>query len=226
MNTCTNCGKEFTDKYCNHCGVKKNDGRLYLKDQLHDALYYVFSVDSPITATFIGLMTNPGKVGHEYIEGKRKKYYTPIKYFILCTAIYFLLVKITGINPVSVGNSEIIVKNYNYLIFLLVPILAVFSKLFFYKQKFNYAEYIAYSFFLVGHYMILNILYIPFIYFFPEVNIGNQIFAVYLIWGMFSFHKGNPIVKLLLSFLSVVLSFIVFLGLTLLIFVSFYKIFG
>ena len=226
MHTCTNCGRAFDSKYCPDCGLKRNDGRLYFKDQLHDALYYVFSLDSPLSTTFKGLMTNPGKVGREYISGKRKKYYTPIKYFILCTAIYFLLVKITGIDPDEKSTSEIIRKNANYFIFLLVPILALFSKLFFYRQGYHYAEYLAYSFFLGGHYMLLNILYIPLTYFFPDLYYGNNIFVLYLVWGLLSFHKGNIFLRILSSILATAASLIIYLVIEVSIIVLYLQITG
>lgn len=218
---CTNCGNEFDDNYCGHCGVKKNNGRIYFKDQLHDLLYYVFSLDSPISTTFKGLMTNPGKVGHEYILGKRKKYYTPIKYFILCSAIYFVLVNITGIDPDAEYTSEIIRKYANYYVFLLPPILALFSRLFFFKEQLNYSENLAYCFLITGHFILLNILYIPVLYFLPGSSILSNIFILYVIWGIYSFHKGKFITRLLLSILTVGIAYIVntalIIGITILI---------
>lgn len=211
MHICTNCGFEYEGKFCPECGIKKNDGRIYFKDQLHDALYYVFSLSSPLTTTFKELLINPGRVGHEYIQGKRKKYYTPIKYFILCTAIYFILIKITGIDPASKGTSEVIRKNSSYFIFVLVPIFALFSKLFFYKQRYHYAEYLAYSFFVCGHFMLLNSLAIPLIYLFPGIQIGNNLFFGYLIWALVSFHKGNLLMRITYSFLVTITSLVLYL---------------
>ncbi|MCB0723496.1 MAG: DUF3667 domain-containing protein [Ignavibacteriae bacterium] len=205
MHVCTNCGFKYEGKYCPECGVRKNNGRIYFHDQLHDIMYYLFSLDSPLPATFKGLLTNPGRVGREYIGGKRKKYYPPIKYFILCSAIYFLLVKITGIDPFEESTTETIRHYGNYFVFLLVPILALFSKIFFFKQHNNYSEYIAYSFLLVAQYLLVTLLYIP-LYSFFNIILANTFFLIYLIWGVFSFHGGNPWLKLLLSLLTVIAS--------------------
>lgn len=226
MHVCTSCGFEYEGKYCPQCGVNKNDGRIYFKDQLHDALYYVFSLSSPLSTTFKGLMINPGKVGRAYIEGKRKKYYTPIKYFILCSAIYFLTVKITGIDPDAEYTSEIIRKNANYFVFILVPLFALISKLFFFKQKYHYAEYLAYSFFLCGHYILLSTLYIPVMYFFPSAGMWSNITIIYLVWGLISFHSGNLLKKIFLSILTTAVSYILYVLLLIGIIVSYLYITG
>ena len=210
MHVCTNCSFEYEGKYCPECGVKKNHGRIYFRDQLHDALYYVFSLSSPFTTTFKGLMTNPGKVGREYIEGKRKKYYTPIKYFILCSAVYFITVKITGIDPDAEYTSEIIRKNANYLVFILVPLFALFSKLFFRKQGYSYAEYLAFSFLLIGHYILLSTLYIPVMYFAPQAGLWSNITIIYLVWGLISFHSGNLWKRVILSILATAIAYTIY----------------
>lgn len=209
MHVCTNCGFEYEGKFCPQCGVKKNNGRIYFKDQLHDALYYVFSLDSPITNTFKGLFTNPGKVGREYISGKRKKYYTPIKYFILLTAIYFLTIKLTGIDPVSY-KAEGIQKNMSYFIFLLAPLFALNLKLFFFKRGYNYSEYLAYMFYIVGNAFLLLTLNIPLSLIFPNNLLLDFIPFLYVYWALVSFHTGKLISRLILSLLTLIFTYVLF----------------
>lgn len=225
MNTCTNCGNQFTDKYCNHCGMKKNDGRIYFKDQWHDAMYYIFSLDSPLWRTFKGLMTNPGRVGREYIQGKRKAYYTPIKYFILCTAIYFLTIKISGFDPVEKVASEQIRKNLNYFLFLFVFILPIFLKLLFRKQGYNYSEYLSFSFFLIGQYILFNTLFIPLIYLDSSFIYIRYILMLYLTFGIFTFHSGKLLPKLIKSLIAPLVSFVIYAMLTMALVISYLKIF-
>jgi ribosomal protein L37E len=225
MHICNNCGSQFTDKYCSHCGMKKNDGRLYFRDQWHDAMFYVFSLDSPLWKTFKGLMINPGKVGREYIQGKRKAYYTPIKYFILCTAIYFLTIKISGFDPVEKVASEQIRKNLNYFLFLFVFILPVFLKLFFKKQGYNYSEYLSFSFFLIGQYILFNILFIPLIYLDSSFIFIRYILMLYLAYGIFTFHSGKFLPKLIKSLIVPLISFVIYAMLTMALVISYLKIF-
>jgi hypothetical protein len=216
--------------------MKKNDGHIYLKDQWHDALYYIFSLDSPLWRTFKGLMTNPGKVGREYIAGKRKSYYTPIKYFILATAVYFLLVKLTGFNPVKLQYeafgappredpiSDMIRNNVNYFLFLFVIILSFISKLFFHKQEGSFPERIAYSFFVIGHYIFLNIIFVPLCFIHPSFILVKYSTLIYLIWGIYSFHNGNVIWRLIKSFLTVFLGYLLYIGTVYALSVLIYKI--
>ncbi|MCB0723498.1 MAG: DUF3667 domain-containing protein [Ignavibacteriae bacterium] len=223
MHTCTNCGSQFTDKYCSHCGMKANDGHIYFKDQLHDAMYYVFSLDSPLWKTFKGLMTNPGKVGHEYIAGKRKSYYTPIKYFILCSAIYFLVFKISGYNPVksfyeAIGKeyrpdtfSDMIRNNLNYFIFLLVITMPIASRALFPKQKQSFPENIAYSFFIIGHFMLLNTVFIPLVFINPYFAFIKNLTLLYIAWGIGSINEGKIFWRLIRSFLAMLLGYLLYI---------------
>lgn len=171
-------------------------------------------------------MINPGKVGREYIGGKRKKYYTPIKYFILCSAIYFLTVKITGIDPDAEYTSEIIRKNANYFVFILVPLFAFITKLFFFKQKYNYAEYLAYSFLLCGHYILLSTLYIPVMYFFPSAGLWSNLTIFYLVWGLVSFHSGSLFIRTVLSILATAVAYFLYALILLGIIISYLKLTG
>jgi len=215
--------------------MKKNDGRIYFKDQWHDAMYYIFSLDSPLWKTFKGLTTNPGKVGNEYIAGKRKSYYTPIKYFILASAIYFLLIKVTGYDIVQmqfkamgtkgVQNPVIdsIKNNVNYFLFLLVIILAFVSKLFFPKSGKSYPENVAYSFLIVGHFIALSTIFIPLAFINPIFALVKYMVILYMVYAIFSYYRGNVIWRLIRSFLVVFLSYLIYITIVYTSVIFFYK---
>lgn len=202
--------------------MKKNDGHIYFKDQWHDAMYYLFSLDSPLWRTFKGLMTNPGRVGNEYISGKRKNYYTPIKYFILATAVYLLLTKITGFNVVkmqflALGQtphenpvSDMMRNNINYFLFILVLLMAFISRLFFPRQRRSYPENVAYFFFVVGHFILLNVIFIPLSFITPVFVLIKYGMLFYIIWAIFSFYKGNIAWRLIRSMLMGILGYLLY----------------
>lgn len=216
--------------------MKKNDGHIYFKDQWHDAMYYLFSLDSPLWRTFKGLMTNPGRVGNEYIAGKRKSYYTPIKYFILGSAIYFLLVKLTGYNPVKMqyeafGSqgpqnpvADAIRNNVNYFLFLLIFILSLFMKLFFRKQRKTYPENLSFSFFIVGHFLMLNIIFVPLSFISPKFSIIKYSLLIYMMWGIYSFYTGSAFWRGIKSFLTVFLSYLIYIVIVFFMVLFYYKI--
>ena len=217
--------------------MKKNNGRIYFKDQWHDAMYYVFSLDSPLWKTFKGLMTSPGKTGKEYIAGKRKQYYTPIKYFILASAVYFLIVKITGYNPVemqykAMGTNppispiaDTIRNNVNYFLFILIFILSLFMKIFFPRQWQSYPENLSYSFFIIGHFIILDIIFVPLSFISPMFTFAKYFVLFYLIWAVYSFYEGRFIWKALKSFFTIILSYVVYIAVVFFLVVMYYKMF-
>jgi hypothetical protein len=238
QNLCNNCGSHLSDKYCGHCGMKKNDGRIYFKDQWHDAMYYIFSLDSPLWRTFKGFMTRPGKTGIEYIKGKRKQYYTPVKYFILASAVYFLVVKLTGYNPVemqykAMGSkppispiADTIRNNVNYFLFILIFIMSLFMKIFFPRQWQTYPENLSYSFFIIGHFILLDLIFVPLSFVSPIFTFGKYFMLFYLIWAVFSFYSGNVFLKALKSFLTVILSYVVYIAIVFFMVLLYYKMSG
>lgn len=218
--------------------MKKNDGRIYFKDQWHDAMYYIFSLDSPLWRTFKGLMTNPGKTGIEYIKGKRKSYYTPIKYFILASAIYFLVVKITGYNPVemqykAMGSkppispiADTIRNNVNYFLFILIFLLSFMMKLFFPRQWQSFPENLSYSFFIIGHFIFLDIIFVPLSFLWPPFTFVKYFFLLYLVWAIFGYYEGKFIWRAIKSLLAVVLSYLLYIGIVFGLVFAYFKIMG
>lgn len=88
---CLNCGKELLGRYCFHCGQESDTRRFTIKS-LGKQLYGNYrKFDNEFRRTFYALAVTPGKFCREYLEGKRKAYTTPIKYFFITFAVQILL---------------------------------------------------------------------------------------------------------------------------------------
>lgn len=91
--TCPNCGHEpFTTHYCPECGQKK----LEVRDLRISALFSEFvqgflNFENSFLKTLRAFFTAPSKFVEEYNHGARRKYISPIKWFLLANAVYFLL---------------------------------------------------------------------------------------------------------------------------------------
>ncbi|HSP87624.1 MAG TPA: DUF3667 domain-containing protein [Ignavibacteriaceae bacterium] len=231
MNTCTNCSITFTGSYCNKCGQKINSGRIYFKELIHDFFGGYFHLDSPPLLTIKTLTTNPGFLIREFIDGKRKKYHKPVHYFILAIAFYLIIRTLLHFDPIvnqykAMGKelpspevmntvpmlaSSILAKNINLLLFVFVFIFSAFTKLFFRKSGYNYIEHLVFSFFTIGHYVLLSVFVMPLSFIDPKLIYLTYLVQIgYLSFSLISFHKPKIFIGILKSVVAVIFSFSIY----------------
>lgn len=157
-NTCLNCEKELTDKYCAGCGQAADTHRITFKNFIfHDLLHGTFHIEKGILFTAKQALLRPGKAALDYILGKRKRYYN-VFYLILITVgliLFFrhlyeeLYLNLGGavtpekvfINEASRKMDQIFVQKSKFIIILFVPFAALNSFLLFNRKKLNLSEH-------------------------------------------------------------------------------------
>lgn len=85
---CSNCTSPLINKpaFCPNCGQKNTDCRLTLKELFSQFFDTLFSIDSKIFQT-LGAVLIPGKLTNAFLSGKRRKYYHPIRLFLVLIVI-------------------------------------------------------------------------------------------------------------------------------------------
>ena len=174
---CNNCGTEYIDAYCNHCGQKATH-RITLGHLGHDLVHAFTHADKGIVHLFLELFKRPGIVAREYIlEGKRKKYFNPVQYlFILASVATFVLIATDFMdqymqsNPFQTGRlSErqvrfqqqylhILTRYFNIVLILQIPFFAAASLLVYRKYRLNYAEHLTLHTFIAAQVTVLTML--------------------------------------------------------------------
>ncbi len=91
--TCPNCDNDFEKSfnYCPHCGQKNKELTLKLSDFIREFLAANFNLDTKVFATLKALLRHPGFLTREYLAGKRTKYITPVRMYLLISIIYFFV---------------------------------------------------------------------------------------------------------------------------------------
>jgi hypothetical protein len=89
QNDCLNCGAEVSSKYCPECGQLNREPRFNMKDLISDFVHDFTHFDSKFFRTTLFLITKPGFLTKEFIEGKRLKYLNPIRMYVFTSAIFF-----------------------------------------------------------------------------------------------------------------------------------------
>jgi hypothetical protein len=245
MILCKNCGSEVAENYCPKCGQKADTHRFSVKHILHDFFHSFTHVDSGILFLIKELFIRPGTVIREYIEGKRKKYFNPFQYLILSiAAVVFVTVKF-DLGTLLMGNLQMSGKGvavfqqqftkfmyqyFNIFQFITIPVLSLYSYIFFKRSGYNYAENLVLNTFLSSQRHLGFLLFAPVFYFFreqaPNINrVFLLLWTAYTIWAYIGFYK--PKNKIWAGVKTVIISFLFFItngALLLLVFyIFFYK---
>lgn len=146
MSTCKNCGATTHDMYCHQCGQNSNTSRITLHSLFHEVFHYFTHVDNGFGYTLKQLITRPGTMQREYLEGKRSKHQKPFSLFFLCGTIsglgyYFINLSYQSLYNEDVAKEANFFRHYFVLLqMLMLPFYTLIVWLLFKNSKRNYAE--------------------------------------------------------------------------------------
>jgi hypothetical protein len=108
MSKCPNCSAELNQEYCPVCGqrrIRPND--LSALRFFHDWFDEVSSLHTHFKTmrTLRGLLI-PGWLTTEYLNGKRQRYLTPFKVYLVCAAFFFVSAPVAGFRLTSLIESD------------------------------------------------------------------------------------------------------------------------
>ncbi|MEO5944280.1 MAG: DUF3667 domain-containing protein [Ferruginibacter sp.] len=118
------------------------------------------------------MIRHPGVVIREYIEGQRKKYFNPYTFYIVTTAILIFITSQVFKYEDKLFDfrneyGQFLNLHRNIINICCLPVVALLLQLFFYKKKYNYAEWITFLVFAFGFInffeIFIQLLYFPFI---------------------------------------------------------------
>jgi hypothetical protein len=158
---CLNCNRPLNGPVCSSCG-QKQAFPIETKRVAIDIWSQFIDLDFKFARALRHLITSPGLMIKEYIQGRRIAYTNPFKLLFLTATIYYLLVIFLDI-PTNIGfgleekaeeaekAGRSISTLLNYLIFvILIPSAAVFRWIYA-KNQYNFAEsYVAVCFIWSG----------------------------------------------------------------------------
>lgn len=163
--SCKNCSNSFVGKFCNECGQKASVNELMLKDIMHETWHSITNTDSGIVKLTKDLLLRPKSVYLNYFSGQRKKYFSPVTFFLLTVAILlFLGLKVFDFEDYKFnifnefGRFALLETKFKTV--LLLPFEILITSLLFHKQ-YNLAKNIVFWLYLNGFLFAVNIILIP-----------------------------------------------------------------
>jgi hypothetical protein len=212
---CRNCDATVAGAYCQNCGQRTSIHKVTIKETFQDFIATAFSVDAPFFVTLKLLFINPGRLFRDYLDGKRKRYYKPVAFFILMTIVYLLIRSLINFDPFTntalrvsddtegqllIQAGRFMLINIDKLLFAFVFTLALFMKLLFFRKR-TFAEFLAISFFLLGAYTLFTTLNMFFVTYsnsnFQFLHI--TLMSFYFVYAMISFFQKRKLIAALKS---------------------------
>ncbi|MCB0594806.1 MAG: DUF3667 domain-containing protein [Lewinellaceae bacterium] len=166
MEQCKSCEATLAGPYCSQCGQKALTERITLRYIVRSFIEALTNVEEGFWYTMRALLTKPGIVAREYLEGKRKPYYHPVRYLLILITVVTLITLASGVYDLqqneilhlqndalglqpdesTVANQQKIqeeVKKYLNLVALLtLPFVSLVAFWLFRKRAYNYAEHL------------------------------------------------------------------------------------
>lgn len=88
---CLNCGTRLRGQYCGVCGQRARNRLISLWELLREAFGDLLELDSRIWRTLNPLLTNPGQLTHDYLQGRRARYMPPFRTYLVLSVLFFVV---------------------------------------------------------------------------------------------------------------------------------------
>ena len=219
MKNCPNCEMPLVsvNAYCPDCGQKLPVHRLTTSHLLHDLFHSVTHADKGLLLLLKDLASRPGKVAKEFVEGKRKKYFNPFTFILLCTAFVVFIngqfktfIPDVKADPAILKQlpdektrekyltllhrtqqvSTIVSKNPNLVYLVAIPFYALIMWLFFKRR--NFAEHLVANLYFSGFFALISSSVSLLLLFFKD-SIYHQYFlllvlVLFILYQIFAYH--------------------------------------
>jgi Protein of unknown function (DUF3667) len=105
---CLNCGTELTGRYCANCGQRDVPPYPSVRELVVDAFWELSGWDGRFAATARALVRKPGMLTREFLEGRRARYLSPLRLYLLASLAYFLVAAATPAVRVTYSTTDAI----------------------------------------------------------------------------------------------------------------------
>lgn len=185
---------------------------------MHDVLHLFTHVDKGILFTIKKLITSPGTMQRDYIDGDRARHQKPFSMFFISATAVGLLRYWINMALVSYYQGGDVVEGdffHKYLVILhilLLPLYVLITYLVFYKKKFNYAEVGVMMLYTMSFFFLITTAIWLLRFIWPQLDtayIELPVIAVYNLITFINFYKEDKVwLVIIKSLVTVTLTFL------------------
>jgi hypothetical protein len=156
VTACLNCQAPLADaqRFCGFCGQRVVHGRLTLGEITHDLVHALTHADRSIFSLIGALLSRPGRVARDYIEGRRKRYFGPFAFLVISVGVTSFVTYLAGLQWFeSVPQDQaraLLTRHFNLVILIQMPLLAFGCWLLFRDARLNFSEHLVLAAYVSG----------------------------------------------------------------------------
>jgi hypothetical protein len=221
MKYCKNCEKQVHNLYCSYCGQPVKVERITFSYIWHDVFHFFTHMERGFLFTSVHMLVSPGKTVNDFITGKRKRYQSPISYFLIWTTIYILFLywieKGFGENRVinfseyfgPLNTTKLAVSHLSLVLAIVIPFQAFYLFILVTKKTYNYFETLTATIYALGTIILLQFVFAVtalLIHIISnsaiDLRISDVLKVLYLIWFIYNLVQFFPVKLKLLRVLA------------------------
>jgi hypothetical protein len=103
---CPNCGRPLDGSFCPGCGQKAGPLNPTLHEFFHDLTHELLHVDGKIFKSVRLLLLRPGFLSREWFEGRRARYISPIRLYLIFSVAFFAVTAIGSSIDVNITARD------------------------------------------------------------------------------------------------------------------------
>ncbi|HSQ28573.1 MAG TPA: DUF3667 domain-containing protein [Gemmatimonadaceae bacterium] len=88
---CLNCGATLSGAFCSQCGQRDIPPYPSIRELAIDAFWELSGWDGRFASTVRALVSRPGMLTREFLEGRRARYLSPLRLYLLASLLYFIV---------------------------------------------------------------------------------------------------------------------------------------
>src|SRR3982750_3617215 len=101
---CLNCDATLSGAFCSACGQRDVPPYPNLRELAADAFAEFSGWDGRLASTLRTLIQRPGLLTHEFLEGRRVRYISPLRLYLMTSVVYFLIASVVPTTRSRVGD--------------------------------------------------------------------------------------------------------------------------
>jgi hypothetical protein len=91
LSICLNCHSPLAGPYCGRCGQRALPPHPTIGELTGDAYNELAGWDGKFAASLRTLLRRPGELTRVLLEGRRARFISPVRLYLLCSLVYFLI---------------------------------------------------------------------------------------------------------------------------------------
>ncbi len=189
---CLNCDATLADadRFCPRCAQRTDTARLSLRDVARDLLQNFVNVERGPLAFASALLTRPGGVAREYVEGKRHRHYGPFATLVVLVGLTALMVNLSGFQVLAHDGlpeapAHFMQRHFNLLLLVQLPLIGGACALLFRGAQLTLAEHAVLAAYTLSVRAVVVAIVAPLSYALSIVPGATSTYGFWVVWYVY-----------------------------------------